>query len=89
MSALSPTTGVKTGKAQNQQTFSGLPPKADFPILELLPPPAPGERSHRTVRLAFHPHAVEDRPGMLGPEPGVWPDADGDDRFKGSKREST
>jgi len=24
--------------------FSGLPPKADFPILELLPPPALSER---------------------------------------------
>src|SRR6516225_3181700 len=31
MSALSPTTGVKTGKAQNQQTFSSLPPKPDLP----------------------------------------------------------
>src|SRR5215471_3808934 len=29
---------VKTGKAQNQQMLSGLSPKADFPILELLPP---------------------------------------------------
>src|SRR5262249_51830581 len=37
---------VKTGKAQNQQMLSGLPPKADFPILELLPPPALGERRH-------------------------------------------
>ena len=26
--------------------FSALPPKADFPILELLPPPAFGERRH-------------------------------------------
>jgi hypothetical protein len=28
-------------------SMSGLPPKADFPILELLPPPALGERRHR------------------------------------------
>jgi hypothetical protein len=36
--------GVESGKAQ----FSALPPpKADFPILELLPPPALGERRHR------------------------------------------
>jgi len=27
--------------------FSGLPPKADFPILELPPPPALCERRHR------------------------------------------
>ena len=27
--------------------FSGLPPKADFPILELLPPPVLRERRHR------------------------------------------
>ena len=27
--------------------FSGLPPKADFPILELAPPPTLGERRHR------------------------------------------
>ena len=27
----------RSGKAQNEQKFSGLPPKADFPILELTP----------------------------------------------------
>src|SRR5262249_58420043 len=29
-----------------EHTFSSLPPKADFPILELLPPPALSERRH-------------------------------------------
>ena len=28
------TAGVKSGKAQNERMFSGLPPKADFPILD-------------------------------------------------------
>jgi len=41
------TAGVRTGKAQNERMFSGLPPKADFPILKLLPPPALRERGHR------------------------------------------
>jgi hypothetical protein len=42
------TGGVRTGKAQNERMFSGLPPKADYlPILELLPPPTLRERSHR------------------------------------------
>src|SRR5262249_36608927 len=57
MSALSPTTGVKTGKAQNQQTFSGLPPKADI------------DRRGRHVRLVaeaevakFIPAASPDHP---------------------------
>src|SRR5262249_30462116 len=62
MSALSPTTGVKTGKAQNQQTFSSLPPKADLlPILKPLLRPALRERRHRglarrqvAVRAARH-----------------------------------
>jgi hypothetical protein len=31
ITALAPTTGVKTGKTQNQQMFSGLPPKTDLP----------------------------------------------------------
>jgi hypothetical protein len=43
--------------------LSGLPPKADFPILELLPPPASCERRHRG--LAQHRNsgsrAVESR----------------------------
>jgi hypothetical protein len=37
----------KTGKAQTEQTISALPPKADLPILELLPPPALRDRRHR------------------------------------------
>ena len=44
------TGGVRTGKAQNERMFSGLPPKADhLPILELLPPPALTERRHRRL----------------------------------------
>src|SRR5262245_36727878 len=31
---------VRGGKAQSEQMFSGLHPKADFPILQLLPRPA-------------------------------------------------
>src|SRR5215831_21296818 len=51
--------GLKSGKAQNEQCFSGLPPKADFPILELLPPPAFCERRHgglarRLVAVRWH-----------------------------------
>src|SRR5215831_551201 len=38
---------VRTDKAQRDQMFSGLPPKADFPILELLPSPTLRERRHR------------------------------------------
>ena len=39
--------GLKSGKAQNEQMFSGLPPKRTYlPILELLPPPALRERRH-------------------------------------------
>ena len=40
--------------------FSGLPPKADFPILELLPPPALRKRRHRGLarcRLAVRRRA--------------------------------
>ena len=43
------TAGVKSGKAQNEQMFSGLPPKADLPP-DLRTTPAaraPGERCHR------------------------------------------
>jgi hypothetical protein len=41
---------AKTGKAQNQQMFSGCPRKRTYlPILELLPPLALGERRHRGV----------------------------------------
>jgi hypothetical protein len=39
--------GFGSGGAQHGQMFSGLPPKADFPILELAPPPTLGERRHR------------------------------------------
>ena len=39
--------GFGSGEAQHGQMFPGLPPKADFPILELLPPPALSERRHR------------------------------------------
>src|SRR4029077_12137016 len=41
--------------------LSGLPPKADLPILELLPPPALGERRHRGLArrlVAVRRHAV-------------------------------
>ena len=39
--------GFGSGEAQHGQMFSGLPPKADFPILELPPPQALRERRHR------------------------------------------
>src|SRR5215831_18965074 len=42
--------------------FSGLPRKADLPILELLPPPALSERRHRG--LARRPHS---RASVCGP----------------------
>ena len=41
--------------------FSGLPPKADFPILELLPPPALSEHRHRGLarrRVAVRRRAI-------------------------------
>jgi len=52
---------VKAGKSQSEQMLSGLPPKADLPILELLPPPALGERRHRGLArrlVAVRRHAV-------------------------------
>src|SRR6516162_5439682 len=53
---------LKSGKAQNEHMFSGLRPKADLPILELLPPPALRERCHRG--LARRPHS---RAPVCGP----------------------
>ena len=51
----------KTGKAQTEQMFSGLPPKADLPILELLPAPTlretPPSRP-RARRVAVRRRAV-------------------------------
>jgi hypothetical protein len=44
--------------------MSALPPKADFPILELLPPPALRERRHRG--LARRLMAVRRRAVHLG-----------------------
>src|SRR5262249_3972471 len=46
MSALGPTTGSRPEKLSISKCFSVLPPKADFPILELLPPLALDERGH-------------------------------------------
>src|SRR6516162_3929717 len=44
---------AKTGKAQNQQMFSGCPRKRTYlSILELLPPPALGERRLAASRVA-------------------------------------
>src|SRR5262245_28698542 len=42
-----PHRGVIAPPLRTSVCFSGLPPKADFPILELLPPPALSERRHR------------------------------------------
>src|SRR5262249_54071665 len=59
-----PNDRVRSGKAQTDQMFSGLPPKADsLPILELLPPPALRERRHgglarRLVTVHGHPKEV-------------------------------
>src|SRR5262245_40089865 len=39
-----PRPGSKPEKLSISKCFSGLPPKADLPILELLPPPAFSER---------------------------------------------
>src|SRR5262249_29921884 len=49
MSALGPTTGVKTRKSSvSANAFSVCPRKQTYlPILELLPPPALGEHRHR------------------------------------------
>src|SRR5215475_11426291 len=41
------TGSVKSGHQALSRATSGLPPKADFPILELPPPLAFGERRHR------------------------------------------
>jgi len=38
--------GSEAVRLRTSVCFSGLPPKADFPILELLPPPALSERGH-------------------------------------------
>ena len=43
---------VGTGKAQRNQMFSGLPPKAVFPILQLLPRPALRECAIAASRVA-------------------------------------
>src|SRR5262245_62725012 len=48
---------VSGGKAQSEQMFSGLPPKADLPILELLLPPALSERRHRGLASSLHGRA--------------------------------
>jgi hypothetical protein len=51
----------KNGKAQTEQTIFALPPKRGFPILDLLPPPALGERRHRGLPrrlVAVHRRAV-------------------------------
>src|SRR6516165_8469091 len=65
ISALAPTTGVKTGKTQNQQMFSGLPPKADLVNLRITPaasswrtPPSPPRASARSRGSACGPRGA-------------------------------
>jgi hypothetical protein len=60
---------VKPGKSQSEQMFSGLPPKADLPILELLPPPTLRERRHRGLarrRVAVRRPSSLLRPSRAG-----------------------